>query len=424
MFYLVGPHIECQDGLTCGSDNCPDSLGFNDEVDCCYSQNQRIQTNSDYRKIKNPRKNSISKHPTHNKERISGLRPQQFGRERKMSPNPDFRKHSKVTNVDAMNVNNPKRILSRNKMDAIINRYIEFSDIPQFHNHLSLEHPRHSTKEDRVLRLKSQHFARENEMLPNSDFRNDPKYPSAISNHPKYFDLEEEMLLKPQFRKKVKKRSKQKRNTTQNKAKIGKTKSSQNYRDQSYCDGKKTTYENTSIVCNHLASSVYGLRVKLNPNVEILDFSKWKKNSSMIDDLKKRYRYSYRTDAVKNNFIGFKYLVHSPYDFPFVEEVGKAMGPSIQSYIGFLGFHSWITDDADAWKPSQKKCASKRDIELDVFNDYTRANCVFECQAKSIFENCRCLPYYYPEFHLVWENVNSTACNYDQLKCLSRVKGI
>ena len=120
--------------------------------------------------------------------------------------------------------------------------------------------------------------------------------------------------------------------------------------------------------------------------------------------------------------------MHSPYDFPFVETVGKAMGPNIQSYIGFLGFHSWITDDADAWKPSQKKCASKRDIELDVFNDYTRANCVFECRAKSIFKNCGCLPYHYPEFHLVntgiWENVTSTACNHSQLICLSRVKGI
>ena len=131
---------------------------------------------------------------------------------------------------------------------------------------------------------------------------------------------------------------------------------------------------------------------------------------------------------MKNNFIGFKYLVQSPYDFPFVEEVGKAMGSSIQSDIGFLGFHSWITDDADAYNPEQKRCASKHDIELDVFEDYTRTNCVFECQAKSIFKNCGCLPYQYPEFHLantgIWKDYNSTACNYTQLICLSRVKGI
>ena len=27
---------ECQAGLACGSDNCPVSLGFGSEVDCCY----------------------------------------------------------------------------------------------------------------------------------------------------------------------------------------------------------------------------------------------------------------------------------------------------------------------------------------------------------------------------------------------------
>ena len=28
---------ECQDGLFCGSNNCPDSLGFHSEFDCCYN---------------------------------------------------------------------------------------------------------------------------------------------------------------------------------------------------------------------------------------------------------------------------------------------------------------------------------------------------------------------------------------------------
>ena len=230
-----------------------------------------------------------------------------------------------------------------------------------------------------------------------------------MPNHLNYLDSEEEMLLNPQIRKKFKKRSRKIRSITQHKASTGRTNSSQPIQLKSNCEGKGLNYTNSSIVCNHLASSVEGLRVKLNPNVE-----------------------EYKTDAVKNNFIGFKYLVHSPYDFPFVEEVGKAMSPNIQSYIAFLGFHSWITDDADAYKCDQfqcpKDCASKHDIELDVYQDYTRANCVFECQARSIFQNCGCLPYQYPEFHLantgIWENVTSTACNYTQLICLSRVKGI
>ena len=28
-------HDECQDGLGCGSNNCPASLGYSSEVDCC-----------------------------------------------------------------------------------------------------------------------------------------------------------------------------------------------------------------------------------------------------------------------------------------------------------------------------------------------------------------------------------------------------
>ena len=30
-------HDECQDGLNCGSNNCPDYLGFHSEFDCCYT---------------------------------------------------------------------------------------------------------------------------------------------------------------------------------------------------------------------------------------------------------------------------------------------------------------------------------------------------------------------------------------------------
>ena len=100
-----------------------------------------------------------------------------------------------------------------------------------------------------------------------------------------------------------------------------------------------------------------------------------------------------------------------------------AINPNIRSYIGIRGYHSWITEAADQWKPDQKKCASRDDIELDVFEAYTRKNCVFECQAKEFFDKCGCLPYHYPDFYLAWKGVNSTACNYTGLLCLSNVAG-
>ena len=312
-------HDECQDGLVCGSNNCPDSLELHAEFDCCYAES-------------------------------------------KMSPNSDLRKHQ----------------------------------IPKHHRHLG--------KDDRMPRSRTQHFHIENEMLPYPNLRNHQMFQYAILTHLYNFHLEEDMLLGSQFRKKYIESYRIKKNITQYKETKGKINNHQLTKLKSNCQGKGITYQNSSIVCNHLASSVQGLRIKLNPNIE-----------------------EYKTDALKNNFIGFKYLVHYPYDFPYVETVGKAMGPNIQSYIGFLGFHSWITDDADAYKPGQKNCASKHDIELDVFQDYTRKNCMFECQAKSFFKECACLPYQYPEFHLantgIWKNVTSTSCNYTQLICLSNVKG-
>ena len=35
-------HDECKDGLACGSNNCPASLGFDSEVDCCYPNDNPI----------------------------------------------------------------------------------------------------------------------------------------------------------------------------------------------------------------------------------------------------------------------------------------------------------------------------------------------------------------------------------------------
>ena len=150
-------------------------------------------------------------------------------------------------------VNHPKRMLSRNKMDEIIRRQIESSVFPQFQKHLYLQHPRHSTKEDRMSRLRLQHFDKENEMLPSSHFiRNHPVKQNPLSNHLNHFNSEQEMS---QFRNKFEKRSGRNRIITQHKTKIGKTKSSQITQLKSNCEGKGMTYQNSSIVCNHLASS-------------------------------------------------------------------------------------------------------------------------------------------------------------------------
>ena len=419
-------HDECQTGLSCGAKNCPTSLGFGSEIDCCY-----VSTICGNMAAINSLKNSDS-------ATVAGWNfdldrgPWNFdvsalGNSGSCGDAPWFgwkdaeevgiisttlygTGTASITFGNCWVTGEVKLVIDGNVISSAGPNSLKTSEFQFEDSNIKLEE--HNTA---IIRFDD--FEIPNCVARKKDIQNDDKilfrYPTpniprkhrTIPKHHNKFEWEEESLLYPQYRKKLMKKSRSKRNTTQHKATIRKTNTDQLSQLKSNCEGRETTYKNTSIVCNHLASSVEGLIVKLNPNVE-----------------------EYKTDAIKNNFIGFKYLVHSPYDFPYVETVGKAMGPNIQSYIGFLGFHAWITDNADAYTPIQKNCASKHDIELDVYQDYTRANCVFECQAKSIFQNCGCLPYQYPEFHLVttgiWENVTSTACNYTQLTCLSRVKGI
>ena len=170
---------------------------------------------------------------------------------------------------------------------------------------------------------------------------------------------------------------------------------------------RKTSTElhsKTELRNSHKASSKYGLTVILNPN---------------------EAEY---TNAVKNNYIGFKTLVHTPYNFPEVDAVGMAMGKNVQATVGIRGHHSWITDAANALGLYQKKCLSRSDnikkypeVKLELFAKYTRKGCILECHANIFYNICGCLPYHYPDFSLVWNK--TTNCNHTALQCISKIVG-
>ena len=160
----------------------------------------------------------------------------------------------------------------------------------------------------------------------------------------------------------------------------------------------------TELRNSHKASSKYGLTVILNPNED---------------------EY---TEALKNNFVGFKTLVHTPYNFPEVDAVGMAMDKNVQATVGIRGHHSFITDAANALGLYQKKCLSRSDnitkyneVKLDVFAKYTRKGCILECHANIFYDKCGCLPYHYPDFSAVWNK--TTNCNHTALQCMSNLIG-
>ena len=163
-------------------------------------------------------------------------------------------------------------------------------------------------------------------------------------------------------------------------------------------------HEQSGLLHSHIASSKYGLTVILNPN---------------------EAEY---TDALKNNYVGFKTLVHTPYNFPEVDAVGMAIEKNVKATVGIRGHHAWITEAANSLDLYQKKCLSRSDdvkkydkVKLEVFANYTRKGCILECHANKFFDKCGCLPYHYPDFSVVWKK--STACNHTALQCMSKLVG-
>jgi hypothetical protein len=55
-------------------------------------------------------------------------------------------------------------------------------------------------------------------------------------------------------------------------------------------------------------------------------------------------------------------------------------------------------------------------VTMRSFQNYTRSSCLLECRAKAIYDICKCLPYYYPNFGIVWKK-NAT-CDEVGLQCL------
>ena len=161
----------------------------------------------------------------------------------------------------------------------------------------------------------------------------------------------------------------------------------------------------TQLRKSHHANANFGLTVVLNPKAA-------------------EYR-----NALMSSFTGFKTLVHTPYDFAEVDAIGMAIDQNIQSYIGIRGYHSWTTDAANDLDLKQKRCLARtddltkyHDIRLNIFANYTKKGCILECHANLYYDMCGCLPYHYPDFTKAW-HVNSTTCDYNGLRCLSTVKG-
>ena len=70
----------------------------------------------------------------------------------------------------------------------------------------------------------------------------------------------------------------------------------------------------------------------------------------------------------------------------------------------------------------RRKCLTRNedltgsDVIMEAFQDYSRPSCLLECRARLLRDECKCLPYYYPDFSSSWKM--NTTCDLDGLKCI------
>ena len=127
---------------------------------------------------------------------------------------------------------------------------------------------------------------------------------------------------------------------------------------------------------------------------------------------------------IKNNYRGFRALVHGPLDFAEVAGKGFPIGKAEEVFVGIRPEYLESSDDVKSMPLDQRQCltagedlSQHSDLNYQVFAKYNRKACLLECQANRIMKLCNCLPYYYPRFDLVWKN--NTACDFEGLKCLA-----
>ena len=69
----------------------------------------------------------------------------------------------------------------------------------------------------------------------------------------------------------------------------------------------------------------------------------------------------------------------------------------------------------------KKEDMDEANVKMEVFKKYSRPSCIIECRARQIFDRCKCLPYYFPNFAVVWNQ--STTCGAKGLECIAMQQG-
>ena len=125
--------------------------------------------------------------------------------------------------------------------------------------------------------------------------------------------------------------------------------------------------------------------------------------------------------VVMNGYKGFKALIHNAEEFPEVGGKGFAIGSGKVVFVGIGAQYTKATNAVENMSFERRQCVKHNEsienvyssngtkVKMEIFSHYDQKACILECNARYIWNQCQCLPYYFPDFNLVWNN--STTCN-------------
>ena len=185
-----------------------------------------------------------------------------------------------------------------------------------------------------------------------------------------------------------------------------------------YIRTENTTKTSGGETDNRLSYDEKDLR-KTNGDISMLGLT------VLLHGNRKEYKKGYVHNLANDHFYGFRVLIHDPYTFPEVGGKGIALGVGQEAFIPVSAKTVQSSDNVKAMTFEKRQCiyfdedlaAIPESYRPELFKQYTMTECLYESRAKQIMKECGCLPYYYPDYKIVWKQ--ETSCNVTGIQCLA-----
>ncbi|CAL8073009.1 unnamed protein product [Orchesella dallaii] len=123
-----------------------------------------------------------------------------------------------------------------------------------------------------------------------------------------------------------------------------------------------------------------------------------------------------------NDAVGFKadftfqMVPHSPISFPRIMDKGMAIPPSSEVFVEIEPVLTIGHDDLISVDRTKRHCYVKGEMKLKHYKFYSAENCLEECIAEFMYQNCSCIRYEMPR------NSSQKLCGPKDSDCITRVR--